>query len=56
MPSNKNKPNQTKLSLSPPLSLSLHFWGSLSVIMTNVLDSDIVVCEFEFQLRYYVHF
>ena len=31
-------------------------WRSFSAVMVNVLDSDIVVSEFELRSRYYVHF
>ncbi len=31
-------------------------WKSLCSVEANVLDYDIVVSEFEFQSRYYVHF
>ena len=35
---------------------NMHMGGGLFVYLANLLDCDIVVSEFELQLRYYVHF
>ena len=33
-----------------------NYWSSSHDVVVNVLDCDIVINEFEFQSRYYVHF
>ena len=38
------------------MSMNKLMRGSPRGLVANVLDCDIVVSEFEFQLRYYVHF